>query len=62
MYRKIWVITWCGKNGTLHDLTYNTMEEAEAWADKLMDREERDGIRRDWIIRSYYARGNEHDD
>ena len=56
MFRKVWVITWAGKNGKLHDLTYNTMEEAEAWADKLMDREERDGIRRDWIIREAYTK------
>lgn len=55
-YHKIWVITWAGKTGKLHDLTYNTIEEAEAWADKLMDREERDGISRDFIIREYYAK------
>lgn len=56
MYKPIWVITWAGKNGKLHDLTYSTMEEAEAWADRLMDREERDGIQRDFIIRGYYTK------
>lgn len=55
-FRNVWVITWVSKSGKLHELTYNTMEEAEKQADKLMDREERDGIQRDWIIREYYVK------
>lgn len=55
-YRKVWIITWVSKSGKLHDMTYNTMKEAEALADRLAEREAKDGIKREWIIREAYVR------
>ena len=51
---QVWVITWMEKNGKLHDLKFNTLEEAEAWVKRIMNREKRDGIHREWLIRTLY--------
>ena len=56
MFCEVWVITWHKNGGKLHQLHYNTEEEAERWADRLMDRTERDGIRREWVINCYYRK------
>ena len=56
MFCEVWVITWHKNGGKLHQLHYNTQEEAERWADRLMDRTERDGIRREWVINCYYRK------
>lgn len=56
MFKKVWVITWAGKTGKLHCIPYDTKEGAEKRAEWLMDKTDRDGIERDWIIREFYVK------